>query len=182
MRITVWRPFGGAFTSGLVFGVAVLLTAVWRLSVARRHALLSRQHAKSNALVSSLFPDNIRERLLEFQNSRGGGFNQVVEVEDENITADLPDGKTIGKTSEEWTDSPNSSREPPKMRLKSFLKATTTPTSLQSSLDAKPIADFFPNCTVMVSQLPQVVRVPVTTVFASFACYLKETRSTRPTN
>lgn len=80
--------------------------------VERRQALVLFEAEQTTAIVSSLFPDSVRARLMD------------------NGTADQPSGQMA-----------------PNRRLQSFLVGN------EDDMGMEPIADFFPNCTVLFADI-----------------------------
>jgi hypothetical protein len=159
-------PLRMAFFCLALLGIAVVLWYYYATVVAHRQALVARQAGKSSALVSSLFPDTIRDRLM-LQASQANLDHGTFTDDEEEDDLDKEDRVSFSKTrTNETSDSSNSERamtqrEPPKMRLRSFLReanrAGPSSTRVLTS-EAKPIADFFPNCTVLFADVRLCLR------------------------
>lgn len=105
-------PFHVTAAVASIFLFTVLLFIVYDRLVERRQALVMFQAKQTSDIVTSLFPESVRDRLI-----------QAEEVEKKRVAA-------------------------PTARLKSFLKeAGVDDDNLQ------PIADLFPNCTVMFADI-----------------------------
>jgi hypothetical protein len=105
------------FAVAIVFALAILMFFIYDRLVERRQRLVLNKAVQSTAIVSSLFPKNVRDRLLETANQR------------DNAPA------------EQSAAFKNS-------RLKSLLGQDG-----QTEDNAPPIADLFPNCTVMFADI-----------------------------
>ena len=139
-----------------IFLMALTLYALVYSFVHARHLLVLKQNAKSSALVSSLFPNNFRDRIMSNMMDSRGVLSHISEATGE--TTALEDSKATGLSvspesneTSERSDSLGKTRELPKMRLKSYLRENSKPG--ESIINAKPIADFFPNCTVLFADI-----------------------------
>ena len=116
-----------------IFAFTSCVFVLYDYLVQRRQEKVHDAAVKSNAIVSSLFPAEIRDRLFQH-----------------NETPEQKSGKkkTAGKGS--GTDTAA------KFRLKSYLdngQAETLSESATVDYDSKPIADLFPNTTVMFADI-----------------------------
>ena len=117
----------GIFTGvvALAFFLMAFFFFAYDKFVQRRNDKIMRQAAKTNAIVSSLFPTNVRDRLFG------------------NDNASVKSGKTGA-----------SSRSGGRSRLKNFLSdSSTTAPGSSREIEDRPIADLFPNCTVVCIKL-----------------------------
>ena len=86
-----------AFTAvvATVFFFVCMLFYIYDITVANRNDRLLVQAAQSNALVSSLFPNSIRERLMGERASQDDAFKQAYGLRDQgSIKAFMKDGMT----------------------------------------------------------------------------------------
>ncbi|CAB9529735.1 expressed unknown protein [Seminavis robusta] len=109
----------------VVFFVMAFVFFSYDKYVQKRQEKVFRQAVKTNRIVSSFFPRSIRERL----------FNQDGGEGDENSSR--------RRRSSTWAGS---------LRLKSYLNDGDDGTSVAAE-DDKPIADLFPNCTVLFADI-----------------------------
>jgi hypothetical protein len=121
-------PFWSSTLVVLVFLLAYGVFWAYDFLVEQRQKVVMDQALQSTAIVSSLFPEAVRDRL----------FN---ETDDD----DTPHRR---RSSDGHGGSFFS--EPPKMRLNSFLDENGEP---QSGPANKPIADLFPHCTVLFADI-----------------------------
>jgi class 3 adenylate cyclase len=138
------QPILIAFTVVLVFLVTLLVCAVYDCLVERRQKEILVTAARSNQIVSSLFPSNVRDRLLQ--------SNEPVNLDSE------PPPVTEGEppAEPENPDREATAGETAKLQLKSFLSnvpASADQDMVDEVLNAKPIADLFPNTTVMFADI-----------------------------
>lgn len=129
---------GGA--ASLFFATLLLLIQYHNLTE-RRHMFFRNHAIKSSAIVSSLFPERVQGRLLE---------NSMATLE--NDSSNHRGDKDVASVLQERNS--EKAREPPKNRLMQFLRESSPDPKLVEELtpkESKPIADYFPNCTVMVS-------------------------------
>jgi hypothetical protein len=104
------------FAVALIFAFAIIMFFVYDRLVERRQKVVLHKAVQSTAIVSSLFPKNVRDRLLQAANQKDGN-----------------DQSAAFKSS----------------RLKTLLGQDG-----QSEEDnAAPIADLFPNCTVLFADI-----------------------------
>lgn len=131
----------------LLFGVSFLY---YDHTVQKRQREASASAAKSDALVDSLFPAEIRDRLFKGDEMNGDNNNKKGGKADNN-------NKDLNKD-----DLLSSLPEAQKFRLKNFLdeedaednKAKAAGSNGQSTIrESKPIADLFPNTTVMFADI-----------------------------
>lgn len=104
------------FAVGMIFFYSILLFIFYDRLVESRQRILLAKATKSTAIVASLFPKNVRDRLLEVEEEKPktGLFSAIA----------------------------------PAQRVKTFLGGDTEEVD---GVDSQPIADLFPDCTVMVS-------------------------------
>ncbi|KAG7348786.1 family 3 adenylate cyclase [Nitzschia inconspicua] len=112
-----------------VFCFAILLFLVYDRLVEKRQAIVLQKALQSTAVVSSLFPRNVRDRILNFNGN--GNPNQVVtDADGASIREKLRSGK-LGQESS------------------SAVYGNTT----QINNHGDTIADLFPNCTVLFADI-----------------------------
>jgi class 3 adenylate cyclase len=122
----------------LIFLVAACLFLTYDYLVQKRQRKVMDSAARSNAIVSSLFPAEIRDRLFKGDEEGGNKPGDHKKVGDTHAVKALPG------------DSPQ------KYRLKNYLNEEDTPKEAYSDgdiLESKPIADLFPNTTVMFADI-----------------------------
>ena len=116
----------------LIFLAAAGIFLTYDLLVERRQKVVMEHALQSTAIVSSLFPEAVRDRL----------FN-----EDEGL------GDTRHAARRRSSDGGGSFfSEPPKSRLKSFM-SDETGGAANGQGTSKPIADLFPHCTVLFADI-----------------------------
>jgi len=115
--------FTGVTVIIFLFTSAVFLLYDWL--VERRQKKVMKSAMQTNAIVSSLFPSNVRDRLLN-QNSGSAGNKKQIETTKNRMNTFMQDGKR-----------PNG---------EGMSDAAT-------GLDDRPIADLFPDCTVMFGDI-----------------------------
>ena len=105
--------------------------------VKRRNDKIVKAAARSNAIVSSLFPSNIRDRLFKAEDDK--------------------------KKDQNWKNAPKSG-------LKGYLRDDGDVNGKSDHLsDSKPLADLFPETTIMVSTgLNVIVKLPRAAHFLTF--------------
>lgn len=170
-------PLWSAIACVGVFLMALTLYALVYYRVSDRHQLVLKQNAKSSAFVSTLFPQSFRDRVMSNMMDSRGMLSHVSEetgesamleeahFEDGEKTECRPEIVKPDKSSDFSPPEENAStREPPTIRLKSFLRESTNPS--KSTLDAKPIADFFPNCTVLFADVSMntIATIPIANI------------------
>jgi hypothetical protein len=135
-----WSPFVNTVVVWIVFAIAALVFMLLDTYIERRHKVVIEQALQSTAIVSSLFPETVRERLF-----RRGSLSEDHGADDGSLTVldETPAGSD-----------PMSSMivavQPAKMRLKSFLNEVDDG---GASAVARPIADLFPRCTVLFADI-----------------------------
>ena len=107
------------FAVAIIFAFAILMFIVYDRLVERRQKLVLNKAVQSTAIVSSLFPKNVRERLLQTANEKD-------------------------------SNDPHSANAFKSNRLKGLLGPED---ATQDMMNAQPIADLFPNCTVMFADI-----------------------------
>ncbi|KAG7375028.1 family 3 adenylate cyclase [Nitzschia inconspicua] len=112
-----------------VFCFAIFLFLVYDRLVERRQAIILQKALQSTAVVSSLFPRNVRDRILNFNGT--GSPNQVVTDAD---GASIREKLRSGKLGQETSKSPYGH----------------TPETYNNG---DTIADLFPNCTVLFADI-----------------------------
>jgi hypothetical protein len=148
---TTSDPIIFAIVMAMLFVAAAVLFLVYDYFVQRRQREAMTELARSNAIVSSLFPADIRDRLLNSSdhdtnnnNKKNIGSNKVMSV------------GTSSKDIEKNTDAMGQ-----KFRLKTYLneeQEEAKKNSVASSkagiiLESKPIADLFPHTTVLFADI-----------------------------
>eukprot|EP00523_Entomoneis_sp_CCMP467_P019712 CAMPEP_0168820572 /NCGR_PEP_ID=MMETSP0726-20121227/8918_1 /TAXON_ID=265536 /ORGANISM="Amphiprora sp., Strain CCMP467" /LENGTH=1298 /DNA_ID=CAMNT_0008873087 /DNA_START=52 /DNA_END=3948 /DNA_ORIENTATION=- len=137
---------------GIVLAVFIFVVAIFILYdclVERRQSRVVTAAQRSDAIVRSLFPSNVRNRLYEQAKAK-----ELAEREREK---------------EAWKNSKNMSSnsslgegaliETPKIRLKSFISSGSAlpedqmPNNHQVSVAMEPIADLFPHTTIMFADI-----------------------------
>ena len=139
------------------FGLAVSVFYIYDVLVERRQKVVMDQAMQSNAIVSSLFPEAVRDRLFgdsgENGEAAGGGRGSLTNS-----------NGMAGDQGEQDNDNGYSGMglEPAaKTRLKSFLNNGDAAGAIASNQmpttgtggTVKPIADLFPNCTVLFADI-----------------------------
>ena len=120
----------------LVFICAAVIFLTYDYLVQKRQREAMNSAARSNAIVSSLFPAEIRDRLFK---------GEEQDAQDNTKT----DKKLL----------PTLHEAPQKFRLKNYLNEEEIPNAKKESVkngaddDSKPIADLFPNTTVMFADI-----------------------------
>jgi hypothetical protein len=137
------RPLWYTAVVALLFFAICVLFYVYDVLVERRQKTVMEHAVQSNAIVSSLFPEQVRDRLF------GGETDD--EQNHESFVSDDLGRLSYGASSLEPTLPIIG-----KHRLKSFLSDETQEGQNGST---KPIADLFPHCTVLVSKTTQALRV-----------------------
>lgn len=159
-------------TVAMIFVFTTTVFFIYDCLVERRQRKVINTALRSNAIVRSLFPEMVRDRVFEnTMESRQDWMRR------QRISAD----KTIKSRSGEQTV-PASVQSPlsdtPTLRLKSYLTDTPGVTS-QSDFDCEPIAEMFPDTTVMFADIsgftawsserePSQVFVLLETLYRSF--------------
>ncbi len=126
------KAFWHAFLTAFGFALAASMFVWYDLLVAKRQKVVLEHAVQSRAIVSSLFPEQVHDRLFRRESLGENGDPSL----DEDITQD---------------DSTLVVFEPTKQRLRSFLDHNGD-VSMSEGGGMKPIADLFPNCTVLVRQ------------------------------
>ncbi|CAB9525101.1 Receptor-type guanylate cyclase gcy [Seminavis robusta] len=109
----------------VVFFVMAFVFFSYDKYVQKRQEKVFRQAVKTNRIVSSFFPRSIRDRLFNQDGGEGG------------------ENSSRRRRSSTWAGS---------LRLKSYLNDGDDGTSVAAE-DDKPIADLFPNCTVLFADI-----------------------------
>jgi hypothetical protein len=124
----------------MLFVLAAVFFVVYDYFVQRQQREAMEEAARSNAIVSSLFPAEIRDRLF---NGEQNGDDATMPVKDTPSSKDNEKGSTAQK-----------------FRLKNYLdeegeKIAEKNVSNKASpvLESKPIADLFPNTTVLFADI-----------------------------
>jgi hypothetical protein len=104
------------FAVAIIFAFAIFMFFVYDRLVERRQKLVLDKAVQSTAIVSSLFPKNVRDRLMQT-----------------SIEKDKSGSNAAFRNS----------------RLKSLMGEETN----ENAENSKPIADLFPNCTVMFADI-----------------------------
>jgi hypothetical protein len=174
------RPALFASVVVLVFVFTSFIFLMYDFLVQRRQDRVQSAAVRSNAIVSSLFPAEVRDRLFSHNDTSLNGAKRLA--------------KTGSKSYE----------TAPKFRLKNYLDSTHNPSTgvsppdddgvdntdsmgVPEMYDTKPIADFFPNTTVMFADIagftawssvrePSQVFTLLETVFRAFDAIAKRRR------
>jgi hypothetical protein len=129
----------------VVFFIMAFFFFAYDKYVQERNRKVINQAVKTNAIVSSFFPKNIRDRLFDNKND-----------DDNKSRASMAT----------WTG---------KLRLKSYLSDGESGTATTSTED-KPIADLFPNCTVLFAgtyylRFQPIMKIMLITSLAHLSIY-----------
>jgi hypothetical protein len=109
-------PVVMTFAVAVIFAFAILMFCLYDRLVERRQRFVLHKAVQSTAIVSSLFPKSVRERLMEMSTEKDmSGSNAA--------------------------------------RSNSRLKSLMGEESKENAENSKPIADLFPNCTVMFADI-----------------------------
>jgi hypothetical protein len=109
-------PVVMTFAVAIIFAFAIFMFFVYDRLVERRQKLVLDKAAQSTAIVSSLFPKNVRDRLMQTSTEKDKSGNNAA-----------------------FRNS----------RLKSLMGEETN----ENAENSKPIADLFPNCTVLFADI-----------------------------
>ena len=161
------QPIIYAVLVSLMFLFATMVFALYDCLVEERQKVVMTQALQSTAIVSSLFPEQVRERLFRRNSMQDGtGRNENIPMV---AAADAP--ATGAEYSNHWEESINGDDnsfilfDSAKNRLLSFLdKGSISRRSSANSLSGpvadppngpvdQPIADSFPNCTVLFADI-----------------------------
>jgi class 3 adenylate cyclase len=130
------KPAFYAFEVAILFMCASLLFLAYDWLVERRQKIVLEHAQNSNSIVSSLFPDMVRDRL--FRRESGDG--------------DQTARHTMARqNSTSTTGSKQSLIEPAKNRIQQFLSEGGGESKNQEA--DRPLADLFPNCTVLFADI-----------------------------
>ena len=129
------QPLISATLVGILFLVAALIFVTYDVLVEQRQKVVMDHALQSTAIVSSLFPEQVRDRLFR-RNSNDTGPEDVEQQAGFHSNSD---------------DNSYVMFEPTKSRLKSFLDQDQNQHA--GAQEAKPIADLFPNCTVLFADI-----------------------------
>jgi hypothetical protein len=143
------KPIIITFAVAVIFMFTACMFLYYDRLVERRQALILMRAEQTSAIVSSLFPENVRDRLMEV------GTN----------------------------DAKNKDSVAPNQRLRSFLNSGAE----EDDMDLQPIADLFPNCTVLFADIsgftawsssrePTQVFILLQTVYQAFDAIAKRRR------
>ena len=133
----------------LVFAFVILLFALYDWLVRTRQKKILSVAVRSDKLVASLFPAQVRDRLLQ-----ASSFH-----DDASDRGDRGDSESPFEDTESSDSSPNAkvgednTKDPPKRRLRHFLRDSTGSTMDVTKAEEKPIADLFPHCTVLFADI-----------------------------
>jgi class 3 adenylate cyclase len=143
----------------LLFAFCISLLAYHEYILQRRHSRTYTHAIQSSALVASIFPEQVHERLMKNR----GQQDQEKHVRSKSIFGAKLNGDALRRSTHcnpstrkfslvKCSPAINESvREPPKLRLKSLLRTQST-LSTETDFD-KPIADYFPDCTIMFADI-----------------------------
>jgi hypothetical protein len=159
---------------GMIFVFTTIMFFVYDRLVERRQRLVLRTAEQSNAIVSSLFPEMVHQRLLlgDTDGTNGDGTNGKSShtIKGGNGGGGGGGGRNAFST--------------PQSRLKSYLADGGDE---DGELDVKPIADLFPECTVMFCDIsgftawsstrdPAQVFILLQTIYQAFDVLAKKHR------
>jgi hypothetical protein len=134
-----WTPLLNTLAVGMFFVIGALVFVWYDATVERRQKIVMDKALQSTAIVSSLFPETVRDRLFRrcSLSEDHGGDDGSLTVLDEAVASSDPMSSMIVSV------------QPNKMRLKSFLNNVDD----GGASAAKPIADLFPSCTVLFADI-----------------------------
>ena len=78
------------------FAMVLLISIVYDIMVMRRNELMISNTAKSNAILHSMIPDHLRDRLLNFEQQGNANPRQQEKKETRNLSNFLHDGNNRG--------------------------------------------------------------------------------------
>ncbi|KAL7557011.1 hypothetical protein ACA910_014228 [Epithemia clementina (nom. ined.)] len=148
------EPVWSTLVVVLVFSLACAVFFIYDFLVERRQKVVMDQAMQSTAIVSSLFPEAVRDRLFnegageDGETHRGArnsitGANHLMNRDIEN---------DYGIDSSDAVVSSSVVFEPASKSIKSFLTDAGTAVGGSPALN-KPIADLFPHCTVLFADI-----------------------------
>ena len=143
------QPEIQAFCVALAFAFASLIFIIYDMVVERRQSRVMDTAHKSKAIVQSLFPAVVREKMLKEQQARS---SQEQNLKSRNV-ADLPSmgsGRMARRNSMNLlvrSASMNSSKTTPRT------DGTITPPTPSDVSTSAPIAELFPNTTVLFADI-----------------------------
>ena len=128
----------------VIFAFMANIFMVYDIQVQRRNTKMIDTAARSNAIVSSIFPSSIRDRLLNESDSRATLLNDHSYTHSNTSNSD--DGAT---------NTPGLLLQPTKTHLKSYLvnHKENAVDDLGFVLASKPIADLFTETTIMFADI-----------------------------
>ena len=151
-RFVTHGPILSTLVVVLVFSMACAIFFIYDFLVERRQKVVMDQAMQSTAIVSSLFPEAVRDRLF----NDGGGEG---ESENNQVRTSIPGtGVMNGNTRNNYDvdhygiKAPSVVIEPASKSIKSFLTDADTSVGGTPGLN-KPIADLFPHCTVLFADI-----------------------------
>jgi hypothetical protein len=122
-----------------LFAIAMALLLRYNCLVEERQERVLRQAINSTLIVSSLFPEGVHDRLLETTSMGISAIQEYCEEEEDDHSTDSSRKSGL------------KSKGPKLLPMNAATRESVTPYGDSKTLESKPIADFFPNCTVMVS-------------------------------
>jgi hypothetical protein len=134
-----WTPFLNTLAVGMIFAAAALVFFLYDATVERRQKIVMDKALQSTAIVSSLFPETVRDRLFRrcsLSEDPGGDDGSLTVLDEAPASSDPMSSMIV-------------SVQPTKMRLKSFLYNVDD----GGANAVKPIADLFPSCTVLFADI-----------------------------
>ena len=145
-------PILSSFLVVLVFSFACAIFFSYDFLVERRQKVVMDQAMQSTAIVSSLFPEAVRDRLFNDGGAEGEGEHTNGNRASIPGTNHFMNGDSEDNYDIDPYGVPSQSFEPAaKTRLKSFL---TDAEALGGGTPGhKPIADLFPHCTVLFADI-----------------------------
>ena len=154
------EPLENAIAIGVVFAICAIAFTVYDCLVERRKNTLLTAATKTGLLVNSLFPENVRDRLLE--DALHAALTKEKEDKNRKKSSASPsivrDGEAA--TANETTTSPSTNISIMKSPRSTSRPTISTDTIMNENTNSgdvffyktNPIADLFPNATVLFSK------------------------------
>ena len=136
------EPFDNAIGVGIVFAICGVAFIIYDCLVTKRKNTLMAEATKTGVLVNSLFPENVRDRLLEdaLKAAKSKEDKKEQQEKKNNATMASAIGSVVNPRSSQSTMSSDTLNGTGDGENVLFYKT-------------KPIADLFPNATVLFSDL-----------------------------
>lgn len=158
-QFTTAVPLGSVLVTVAVFVAAIFLFFIYDLLVERRQSQVLKSAANADAIVKSLFPAVVRDKLFRDAASRSNNNNNTTNKHHHHhhqrrLSLTI---RRNSNQSEMTTDNNNNDRmmmmgfpilTTPKIRLTNFLSGTTAENTADREFD-EPIAELFSNTTVV---------------------------------